>query len=140
MSGNHNLLLGASGGGAVVLNNKTVSTPLGTNPIAGYRIGFDGYVYARNFSTYTQDQQWTSGPPGNYEVRATLISGSLSSGGGTTGSWLSCSTNRDWFVQDTTINDSKVSAKMTMEIRSAVTLEVLASAEITIVAGKVYVT
>lgn len=137
MSGNHNLLLGASGGGAVVLNNKTVSNPTGTNPISGYRVAADGYIYTRKDSTYTQDQVWTTGPTSNYEVRATLLSGSLASGGGTTGTWLNCSTNRDWFIQDNVVDDSSVSAILTMQIRSAVTLEVLASAQITLVAGKV---
>lgn len=55
-----------------------------------------------------------SSAPGNYEIRATLNSGSLTSG--TTGTWQALSTDRAWSVSREVSGTS--SANLTIEIRS----------------------
>lgn len=55
------------------------------------------------------------GAASDYEVRATLNSGTLSSG--TTGVWLDCATSRTWTVTRTTDAAGITSANLTIEIR-----------------------
>lgn len=62
-----------------------------------------------------------------YEARATLLSGSLSSG--TTGSWLALSTNRTW-TRDST--SGVLTAQLLIEIRLASSGTVLDTATITL--------
>lgn len=71
-----------------------------------------------------------SGIASDYEVRATLTSGSLTSG--TTGTWLSLGTSRSWTRDRNTAGVSQ--AVMTIEIRNATTLVVLDSASVTLTA------
>lgn len=70
--------------------------------------------------------------PSRYEVRATTISGTLTSG--TTGSWTSLDTDQTWTVSRT-INTAGVNEWVgTIEIRDAASLTVLASAQLTLTA------
>lgn len=64
----------------------------------------------------------------NYEVRATVNSGALTSG--TTGSWTALSSTQAWVRQQTSIGTS--SCNLTIEIRHATTLVVLDTASITL--------
>lgn len=68
------------------------------------------------------------GGAGNYEARVTLTSGTLTSG--TAGSWLPCSSNLEW----TRAVSFGAAAQCTflLEIRSAASGQVLASATITL--------
>lgn len=68
----------------------------------------------------------------NYECYATLNSGTLTSG--TTGSWLALNLTRSWNLQRTTVGPSSVS--LTIQIRNAASLVVLASTDVTITAEK----
>lgn len=68
---------------------------------------------------------------GNYEVRATLNSGSLTSG--TTGSWLALSTTRTWVRQRIAIGSS--SANLTIEVRRASDGLVMASKTVDLTAS-----
>lgn len=117
---------GTSGGsGSVTLNNASVSSfGLGTRT-AGWKIDADGYVYTLKQASYTQKNQWTADAVANYEVRATLDEGVVATG--TTGSWLACSSDREWTVEETY-------AYLTVEVRSAATLIVLDSCTVHIVA------
>lgn len=62
-----------------------------------YQINPDGYVYVdEQYSGLTSYEQWCTpaGFASNFEVRATLDTGTMS--GGTFGSWLDLSTNHEW--------------------------------------------
>lgn len=71
-------------------------------------------------------------PSGKYEVRATTISGTLTSG--TTGSWTSLNTDQTWTVSRI-VNIAGVNDWVgTIEIRDAVSLTVLDSTQLTLTA------
>jgi hypothetical protein len=125
---------GTSGGsGSVTLNNASVSSfGLGTRT-AGWKIDADGYVYTRKQASYTQQNQWTADAVANYEVRATLDGGVVATG--TTGSWLACSSDREWTVEETVVDNTSY-AYLTVEVRSAATLIVLDSCTVHIVASR----
>lgn len=67
-----------------------------------------------------------------YEARATVNSGSLSSG--TTGSWLALSSTRTWTLNQTSVGTT--TCELTVEIRRASTGEVLDSTIVTLEAEK----
>ena len=76
-------------------------------------------------------ENWlTSGTASNYEVRATVTSGTLTSG--TSGSWLSCGTTRTWTKSNGAQDNSVLTCVMTVEIRLASTGVVQDSATITL--------
>jgi hypothetical protein len=99
-----------------------------------FHLNSDGFVYTRTSSTLTQRYAWISNPAmvGQYECRATVTSGSLSAG--TTGAWQSCATTRTW-TRGTGAGTSAFCG-FTLEIRSAATAAVAASATITIEADR----
>lgn len=76
--------------------------------------------------------EWMITPPNSaYEARATLVSGTLSSG--TTGSWLALSTSRAWSVTISVAAGGGSATKdctILVEIRDASTLAVLDSDQI----------
>jgi hypothetical protein len=81
-----------------------------------YQINSNGSVYGTVGGTpFDLLEQWVTptSQASNYEVFATLNSGTLS--GGTTGSWLSLGTTRDWYVTQTSVG-SKV-AELSIQIR-----------------------
>lgn len=125
---------GTSGGsGSVTLNNASVSSfGLGTRT-AGWKIDADGYVYTLKQASYTQKNQWTADAVANYEVRATLDEGVVATG--TTGSWLACSSDREWTVEETAVDNTSY-AYLTVEVRSAATLIVLDSCTVHIIASR----
>lgn len=69
-----------------------------------------------------------SGAATDYEVRATVTSGTLSSG--TAGAWLSLGTSRTW----SKTTSATATVNLLVEIRDAVTLAVLDTANISITA------
>lgn len=123
--------IGASGS-LVSLQNASVSSAGSGATIrtAGWKIDADSYVYTLKQATYTQRYQWTNGAVADYQVRATLDSGTLTTG--TAGSWLACSSDREWTVQAG--SGASVFAYLTIEVRSASTLIVLASCTVQIIA------
>lgn len=96
--------------------------------VAAYTIVNNGAVTA----TSRPDDAWLfgGGTPANYEVRATVTSGSLFSG--STGIWLNCGTSRTWTVKNTRQDNSTLSCVMLVEIRLASSGVVQASAYITL--------
>jgi len=101
---------------------------------AGYRIGSDGKTYRAagnllSWSVSPSNPDWVTpnGDASNYECRATLLSGTLSSG--TTGSWLPLTSTRDWHVLRTFIGTN--SASILVEIRP-ISGSVVASATISL--------
>lgn len=123
MTGIFAAMTGPRGGGSAILNNAAVSS-VGVGPrTAGWKIDtFDGFVYTLRQAAYTARYQWTTDSPANFEVKATLVSGAVTTG--TTGSWLSCSTDREWTV----IGDA--SASLTIEVRDSATAIVLSSCSV----------
>lgn len=116
----------------VTLPNASV-TYTGGSP-AEFYLNSDGNRYTRSSSTLTNRGEWLSVPAfvGNYECRATLISGTLTSG--TTGAWQSLSTTRVW-TRGTSAGNFQT-CSFTIEIRKSATAEVVATATITLTADR----
>ena len=105
------------------------------NASAGYSLTSTGDVVRVTSSGSTIVAQWvvpTSAASAAYEVRASIVSGSVSAG--TTGSWLSLGSTQTWTRTQTTIGSSTV--VLTVEIRAASTGAVLSTATITLTAEK----
>ena len=120
---------GEPGGGGVSLANLTVEAEQ-PEPVAlaVYSLTSTG----KRQATGIDEANWITPAMGmaNYEVRATLLSGSVSSG--STGSWLSLGTTRSW-TRDRASNGS-ASCGLLIEIRRTSDLSVVASASITLTA------
>jgi len=101
---------------------------------ARYNVKSDGTIFGTSGNnTTSQLGTWlTFGTASNYEVRATVVSGTLSSG--TTGSWLDLASDREWTVAQVTVGIN--TAVITVEIRNASTLVVVDSATIEIEAER----
>lgn len=131
VSGIHAMLLGGGGSVATTLNNTTVqSTGAGTRT-ASWRIASDGYVYTGKQGSYTLRYQWSGEAPVNFEVRATVNEGGVTSG--TTGTWLACSSTRTWTVEDAVADDVTEYAYLTIEVRDVATSTVRASCTVDII-------
>lgn len=96
---------------------------------ATYTLESDGDIVKNEDSTIVDMGDWITPKSRmtDYEVRATIVSGSVE--GGVTGSWLDFSTDRFWTKSD------PGTVEMTIEIRDAATSTVRDSATITIVVG-----
>lgn len=94
-----------------------------------YQINSNGTVVS---STSGILESWLlgGGTNSNYEVMATIVSGTLSSG--TTGSWLNCSTTHSWAKSNSAQNNSVLTVVLTVQIRFASTGVVQDSATITL--------
>jgi hypothetical protein len=116
----------------VSIDDQSVSD-VAVSPVsasASYAINSDGTV--RDHDGNTLETWLDAGAASSFEVRATLSSGSTP--GGTLGSWLACSTSREWFI----IASGPVVQTCTLliEIRNAATLAVLDSATVTMTAQR----
>lgn len=71
--------------------------------LAGYEINANGRVYAVNGASFitTEIEQWATptSVASQYEVIATLVSGTLSPGGGELNIWRSLGSTRDWYIE-----------------------------------------
>ena len=99
--------------------------------VAGYRVDSDSFVYtAANFNgVYSQQEQWDSVPAtvGDYEVRATLVSGNTPSGSALS-TWLVLSSDRTWQLSASPGN--LLACTLTIEIRDTATSTVRATATV----------
>lgn len=92
---------GSGGGGGAptvqLINGDYYSTHAGNGGDGGAAsVGFnsDGSMSVHDESFSTAPYQWLTGGLGaDYQIRADIISGTVA---GTTGSWLSLGTNRNW--------------------------------------------
>lgn len=101
---------------------------------ATLRLSNDGNIYAGDNGTYTLSRSWLfSGAASAYDVYCTVNFGTVT---GTTGSWLNLGTTRDWAVSDGTNDGGETQAQITLQIRNASTLVVLASGVWTIFADR----
>jgi hypothetical protein len=99
-------------------------------PRARYRLSSNGKVYEVTTSGGSVELETWCTPTAqasNYEVLATIVSGSLTSG--TTGSWLALSTTRDWYLEEYLIENTAV-CQFTVQIRRIGTTTVLDTATI----------
>lgn len=128
MSGIHMALLGTGASGTTpdVVNFSDQSIYSGTSSpaTAGYRVNSDGFDYENVQNVYSVLTQWVTpaSAGGNYEVFATVTSGSLTTG--TTGSWLATSTNPTWTRSNGSVGTTQA-VTMTMQVRATGTTTVL---------------
>lgn len=127
---------GGGGSGSVTLNNATIDANDGTSASAAWRIDSDGSIYNGVNGSFTAQNVWTADAVANYEVRATKTAGSNPTGS-SLATWLSCASDRDWTVTDTTNNGVAVFSYLTIEVRDAATLDVKASCDVRIIAERV---
>jgi hypothetical protein len=129
------LVIMALGGDSISISDRTASafTVSPTNAAAVYTLQNDGDIEATTGTNTISDVgDWINprGAAGNtYEARATVTSGSLSSG--TTGSWLALGTTRTWTLQAVP-GVGVLQAVFTLEIRRASDAIVVDSATITL--------
>lgn len=115
-------------GGSVQLSDQDLTRSTTGTATVSYNIASDGKVKDRNGTIL---ESWMlSGVVADYEVMATLISGS--SVFGLTATWLSCSTTRAWSLSNSAHNDSTLTSTLTVDIRNAVSHTVLATALVTL--------
>ena len=116
-------LMGAGSGATDQLQlvgySATISEALPVTGGLGYRLTSggkeeSGFGSASSIS-YFEEGNWVvpNGSASLYEVRATVTSGAVTSG--TTGSWLSLGTTREWTLTRDTVGNSAVS--LTIDIR-----------------------
>lgn len=129
------------GGARVKINPHTISgldlegPGTGATATATFTLNSSGVAQATTVGnasnppagTTNYTGEWMISPPNSaYEARATLVSGTLSSG--TTGSWLALSTTRSWSVTISVAAGAGSATKdctILVEIRDASTLVVL---------------
>ena len=110
-------------------NPTTVA--IGSSQTATYSINSDGSITSSGGSPADWNAETDVGA--SYEVKATVTSGSLTTG--TTGSWLALSSNRSWSLTDSTQNNVDETATMTLQIRLVGETSNLDSATITFTAN-----
>ena len=115
---------------SVTLTNASALFSAATGTVrAGYRLNTSGVAEIREGAGYVTHETWLLfGSASDYECRATVTGGAVTSG--TTGTWLSLSSSNEWLVELASVGTS--SATLTVEIRNAATLGVIASATIQI--------
>jgi len=114
---------------SISITDQIISDSTSGTAQANYQIGSDGKVRDQSLGIL---ESWLlgGGTASNYEVRATVTSGSLSTG--TVGSWLNCGTTRTWTLRNSAMNNSVLTCVMTVEIRLASSGVVQDSATITL--------
>lgn len=131
-------LLLAAASARVAINDASITrvSVAPANADAGYRLHSDGTIDGTSATSLNWAQDlgtWLLlGASGDFETRATLNSGSLNAGSSATGVWLALSTTRAWWGEITADGGGIQDADLTVEIRDAVSLQVLDSAHITI--------
>lgn len=124
-------LTSSANGDAISLPDRTI-VDAQTSPATAraiYRVDADGNVYEKiGAAAAVLISQWCNPAlnAGNYEARATILSGSVNTG--TFGSWQALSTSREWGQEVTT--NSFVIGQFQVEIRNATTLAVRATATV----------
>lgn len=117
MSGALNAFHGRNTGtpGTVTLDATYAPTAAGSGvQSASFSLESDGDI-AINGSDVGDWLSPKSAAPSLYEVRATVVSGSVSSG--TTGSWLALTSTRTWTRLDSDNNGSAQECVLTIEVR-----------------------
>jgi len=128
---------GAMGGDRIALSGVSVSSVGAGTQTATYTLESDGDVVTATTDGGSVDAgDWISpkaSAPSDYEVKATLNAGTLTSG--TTGSWLALTSNRSWSVTQIVNSGSSNAADLTIEIRKG-SGATLATASVTLEAER----
>jgi hypothetical protein len=126
---------GKSAGATVNFNDAVVTAAGVPSQSAGYRINTNGFVYEVVNGVDTSLGQWVtpSSAGGNYEVFATVTSGSVSSG--TTGSWVATSGSPLW-TRVAVISGTINIVELVMDVRATGTGTVLDSWSVTLEAER----
>jgi hypothetical protein len=139
MTGILGAMVGGSGGPTIQLVTPVSLSyaSSGTSAIVSYAIDPDGYVYTYAGGpsiVYTQAEQWDNMPAttGNYEVRATLSSGTAPSG--TLGSWTPITAQQAWTLAAIPTFFPYKTCVLTIEVRDTATSTVKATATVTLTA------
>ena len=122
------------GGATVNFIDVTVLASGASGVSAGYRINPSAFDYQSVNGTFTALSQWVtpSSASGDYEVFASLTSGSVSSG--TIGSWVATSGNPLWVRSQPTVGTSI--AVLAMQVRKVGTGTVLDTWSVTLEAER----
>lgn len=97
----------------IALSDQNIVRSSAGSTKAGYLVKSDGTAAKILVATETSLETWlTLGTPSDYEVRATLNSGTTPVG--TLGSWLALSTSREWSL---TSVSGTLSCELLVEIR-----------------------
>jgi hypothetical protein len=125
---------GKSAGATVNFIDVTVLASGASGVSAGYRINPSAFDYQSVNGTFTALSQWVtpSSASGDYEVFASLTSGSVSSG--TIGSWVATSGNPLWVRSQPTVGTSI--AVLAMQVRKVGTGTVLDTWSVTLEAER----
>ncbi len=113
--------LSAPPAATVTLDASYTISAIRIGAVASCTITFesDGDITASGNSVFPTDRgDWlspTSSAPGLYEIRATVVSGSVS--GSSTGTWLALTSNRAWTVTSPGFVGTNT-AQLTVEIRN----------------------
>ena len=122
----------AMGGDKISLSGVAVSSVGAGSQTATYTLESDGDVVRATTPLGSSDiGDWIdpkASAPSDYEVQATLNSGTLTSG--TTGSWLALTSNRSWTLTRATVGAAD-QVNLTIEIRKG-SGATLASATVTL--------
>lgn len=113
--GVHRLTAAAS----VSIGDQSISESSFHTATASYSIANNGNVTSSSGTL----EAWligTGGAVANYEVMATVISGTLTSG--TTDTWLNCATTRTWAKSNSAGNNSTVTVVLSVSIRAGSTV------------------
>jgi len=104
----------------------------GNTATAGYRLNSNGNVETEVSGVFSFYETWIDlvANAGNYEVKATNVSGFIQ--GDSTGTWLGLSTSRHWYVQRNLVG-VRVGI-LTIEIRDISSGVILASAGVDLTA------
>ncbi len=114
-----------------ISDQNIIDSAVGAPAFAQYALantGVASYATINNGSGNIPGEWLPSGTPANYDVRATLNSGSLDGSSSATGSWLNLGTGRAWLVQR--LSAGVQAANLTIEIRDAGTLAVVDTATV----------
>lgn len=133
MLGARKLMMFATSGAVAISNQDIHDTTIGPTAEAQYTLALSGAassVTSGGGSVPISGEWLTSGSSSDFEVRATIVSGSVTSG--TIGSWENLGTTRTWTRDRGAIGISTV--VLTIEIRNATSMVVLDTAEITLTA------
>ena len=124
----------AMGGDKIALSGVAVSSVGSGSQTATYTLESDGDVVTATTTLGSSDiGDWIdpkASAPSDYEVRATLNSGTLNVGSSATGSWLALTSNRSWGVTQIIVGAAD-QVDLTIEIRKG-SGATLASATVTL--------
>lgn len=121
--------VGGSGSGVSITSRSINNNGVGARAVT-YRINATGVVERGRNGIYATLETWLlSGAASGYDSYVTVTSGALTAG--TTGAWLNLGTTRDWTLTAYNPGDD-FTCIMTVQIRNASSLVVLATATITL--------